>query len=100
MTRSGGGSAAKAARNDGDLGRVVLAVGVERQDGVAALVERPAEAGPERRALAGVRPLLDDGRAGLAGAVGGVVAEPSSTTMTGRCSSAPRTTDAIRGPSL
>ena len=73
MTRSGRRLGGERGEERRDLGRVVLAVGVERQDRVGAVVERPAEAGPERGALALVRPLLDDGRAGLAGPVGRVV---------------------------
>ena len=56
-----------------DLGRVVLAVGVERHDRRRAAVERVPEAGPQRRALAGVRDLAQDGRAGRLGAGGRVV---------------------------
>ena len=50
-----------------DLGRVVLAVGVERDDGRGALLEGVAEARPQRRALAGVRELAQDGGAGRLG---------------------------------
>ena len=45
-----------------DLGRVVLAVGVERQDRVVALGDGAFEAKPQRRALALVRALFDDRR--------------------------------------
>ena len=51
----------------------MLAVGVERDDGRRAVLERVAEAGPERRALAGVRDLAQDGRAGRLGLGGRVV---------------------------
>ena len=70
-----------------DLGRVVLAVGVERHDGRGARREGVPEAAPQRRALAGVGDLAQDGRPGRLGDGRGVVREPSSTTTTGRCAS-------------
>ena len=59
-----------------DLGRVVLAVGVERDDRFGALLERMPEAGPQRRALARVGDLAQDRRAGRLGLRGGVVGRP------------------------
>ncbi len=47
-----------------DLGRVVLAVGVEREDGVVALGDGAFEAQAQRGALALVRALFDDRRPG------------------------------------
>ena len=83
-----------------DLGRVVLAVGVERQDRVVAVGERLFEASRSAAPL----PLF--GRCSMtvapaARACSAVSsAEPSSTTRTGRCSRVARTTGPIRGPSL
>ena len=51
-----------------DLGRVVLAVGVERDDGHGAVLQGVAEAGAQCRALARIRDLAQDdgpGRLGL-----------------------------------
>ena len=49
----------------------MLAVAVERDDRVEALLERPAEPGPERGALALVGPLDQDIRTGAFGERGG-----------------------------
>ncbi len=49
---------------------VVLAVGVERDDGAGALLERTREARPQRGALALVGRLADDAGAGLRGHIG------------------------------
>ena len=56
-----------------DLRRVVLAVGVEREDRVVAVGQRTFEAEAERGALALVRALFDDRRARGACLFGGVV---------------------------
>ena len=82
-----------------DLVGVVLAVGVERDDRVPALVEREAEPGRSAGALALVGDLADD-PAPAASALAAVSSdEPSSTTSTGRCRLAASTTAPIRGPS-
>ncbi len=56
-----------------DLGRVVLAIGVERHDRGRSRIERVAEPGPQRRALAGIRLLAQDHRSGRTGAFRGIV---------------------------
>ena len=58
----------------GDLGRIVLAVGVERHDGIDAVGEGPAEPRPQGLALALVGSLADDGRAGGLGSGRRVIA--------------------------
>ena len=65
--------ASNAARNERDLGGIVLAVGVEGHDGRALVLEGVPEPGPQRGALAGVRSLDEDHRAGGLGLGGGVV---------------------------
>ena len=57
----------------GDLRRVVLAVGVERDDGLRAERQGMPEAGSKRGALALVRRLTDHGRSGDLGLGNGVV---------------------------
>ena len=56
-----------------DLVRVVLPVGVEREDRVVPLVEREAEPGPERGALALVGHLADDPAPAASAFAAGVV---------------------------
>ena len=51
----------------------MLAVGIERDDRRATLVERVSEPSPQGGALAGVGVLDEDGRAGRLGLGGGVV---------------------------
>ena len=51
----------------------MLAVGVERDDGRGALLQRVAEAGAQCRSLARVRDLDEDGRPGRLGLGGSVV---------------------------
>ena len=64
---------------------IVLAVGVERHDRGAAVVERAAEARSQRGALALVRALARSRSAPAASAFAAVSSvEPSSTTTTGR----------------
>ena len=77
----------------------MLAVGVERDDGLGAARQGVPEPGPQGGALARVRHLADDGRARGLGVVAVSSLEPSSTTTTGRCRAAATTTGAIRGPS-
>ena len=60
--------------NFGISRRVVLAVGIEREDRIGAVRQRTFEAEPERGALALVRSLFDDGRPGGTCLFGGVVA--------------------------
>ena len=59
-----------------DLGRVVLAIGIERHDGRCPGLERVPEPRAQRRALAGIRLLADDGRPGLTGSIRGRVGRP------------------------
>ena len=82
-----------------DLGRVVLAVGVERDDGLAALLEGVAEPAPQRRALAGVGDLAQDGRAGRLGLRGRVVGRAVVDDDDRQVGPRASTTAAIRGPS-
>ena len=72
------------ARKRRDLGRVVLAVGVERDDRGRSRIERVAEPGAQGRALAGIRDLAQDGRPGRSAAAAVSSLDPSSMTTTGR----------------
>ena len=78
----------------------MLAVGVEGEDRLGAALEGVPEPGPKRGALALVRTQLEDRGAGAARPIGVPSDEPSSITMTGRCSRAAVTTAPIRGASL
>ena len=59
-----------------DLGGVVLSVGVERDDRIGAGIDGVPEALAQRGALALVRKLADDVRAGGLGLRGGVIGGP------------------------
>ncbi len=56
-----------------DLGRIVLAVGVERHDRGRPRLERVAEPGAQRGALPGIRLLAEDDRPGRFRPIRGVV---------------------------
>ena len=83
-----------------DLGRVVLAVGVERDDRHGAVLECVPEPGPERRTLARRSGAWTRTVAPAASALAAVSSvDPSSTTTTGRNARAASTTAPMRGPS-
>ena len=78
----------------------MLAVGVERDDRLGAVLERVPEAGPQRRALARVGDLAQDRRPGRLGLGGRVVGRPvvdDDDRQEGPRTAA--TTVAMRGPS-
>ena len=62
-----------AARNERDLGGIVLAVGVEGHHGRGLVLQGVPEPGPQSGTFARVRPLDEDRRAGRFGLGGGVV---------------------------
>ena len=59
-----------------DLGRVVLTIGIERDDGCGAVVQRVAEASAQGRTLARIGNLAKDRRTGRLGLGGRVVGRP------------------------
>ena len=77
----------------------MLTVGVEGDDGLGAVLQGVAEAGPQGRSLARVRDLAQDVAPAASAWAAVSSVEPSSTTTTGREARAPSTTVAMRGPS-
>ena len=98
MTRSAA-VRSNASRNVGISVGIVLPVGVEGDHRFRVVGERPGETGSQRRTLALVRALDDDGRAGRLGPGRGAVGRAVIHDEDRQVAVARRTTAPTRGPS-